>query len=92
MRCASPGKNRKCWIPAMLRQWWRRLADFYDEMYQAPYRRMAKRAQQRQEDLFRLMVMSETLGIPNPVSFYTLELMPFLLLTRCHEWPPSSER
>jgi len=69
----------------MIRQWWRALAGFYDEMYQAPYRRIERRARRRRDDLFRLMVMSESLGVPNPVSFYTLELVPFML-EDFHEW------
>ena len=69
----------------MLRYWLRRLNDFYDEVYQAPYRRLERRARRRQEDLFRLMVMSESLGVPNPVSFYTLELLPFML-EDFHQW------
>ena len=69
----------------MLRYWLRRLKDFYDEVYQAPYRRLERRARRRQEDLFRLMVMSESLGVPNPVSFYTLELLPFML-EDFHQW------
>ncbi len=69
----------------MVRQWLRRLHDFYDEVYQAPYRRMERRARRRQEDMFRLMVMSESLGVPNPVSFYTLELLPFML-EDFHDW------
>lgn len=69
----------------MVRAWLKRLSDFYDEVYQAPYRRMERRARRRQEDMFRLMVMSESLGVPNPVSFYTLELLPFML-EDFHEW------
>ena len=69
----------------MIRQGFRRLLAFYDEMYQAPYRRIERRAQRRRDDLFRLMVLSESLGVPNPAAFYTLELVPFML-EDFHEW------
>ena len=32
-----------------------------------------------------LFVFSEMLGVPNPATYYTLELQP-LLLERFHEW------
>ena len=69
----------------MIREGLRRLFVFYDEMYQAPYRRIERRAQRRRDDLFRLMVLSESLGVPNPAAFYTLELVPFML-EDFHEW------
>ena len=69
----------------MLRRLFRGISQFYEETYQAPYRRIERRARRRQEDLFRLMVLSESLGVPNPVSFYTLELVPFML-EDFHEW------
>ncbi len=62
-----------------------RIDAFYAAWYEAPYRRMARRRQRRQEDLFRLLVMSEALGIPNPASYYTLELLPFVL-EDFHDW------
>jgi hypothetical protein len=62
-----------------------RLAALYDDWYDAPYRRIAARALRREQDLFQLLVMSEALGIPNPASYYALELMPFLL-EDFHAW------
>ena len=56
-----------------------------DEFYKAPYRREFARAAREEDDLFTLLVASETLGIPNPTSFYTLELMP-LLYDEFHAW------
>ncbi len=32
-----------------------------------------------------LLVFSESMGIPNPASYYTLELLP-ILYDRFHEW------
>ena len=51
----------------------------------APYRGMVARAKREQDDLFMLMVFSEMMGVPNPATYYTLELQP-ILLERFHEW------
>lgn len=63
----------------------RAFASGLDEFYKAPYRREFARAAREEDDLFTLLVASETLGIPNPASFYTLELMP-LLYDEFHAW------
>jgi hypothetical protein len=71
---------------------WDRLAgamhafsDGLGEFYAAPYRRTFARAAREEEDLFMLLVFSESMGVPNPASFYTLELLP-LLYDRFHDW------
>ena len=56
-----------------------------DEFYTAPYRRTFAKAQQEEDDLFMLLVMSEALGVPNPASYYTLELLP-LIYEDVHAW------
>ncbi|APT91890.1 DNA helicase [Corynebacterium phocae] len=56
-----------------------------NDYYQAPYRASFAKAQQQEDDLFMLLVMSEALGIPNPASFYTLELLP-LIYEDFHAW------
>lgn len=48
-----------------------------DEFYHAPYRRSLTRAYKDEEDFFMLLIFAESLGLDNPVSFYTLELQPF---------------
>lgn len=55
------------------------------EFYVAPYRRTFARAQRDEEDLFMMIVMAEMLGVPNPVSYYTVELLP-VMYDRFHEW------
>lgn len=62
-----------------------RINDGLYEFYVAPYRRSFLRAQRDEDDLFMLMVFAETLGIPNPAGFYTLELLP-VIYDRFHEW------
>lgn len=64
---------------------WRQIKQFYNEMYFVPYRQTMRREIQNEEDVFKLIAFSEMLGIPNPVSYYTLELLPFML-EDFHEW------
>ncbi|MGB2078369.1 MAG: cory-CC-star protein [Vibrio sp.] len=56
-----------------------------EEFYHAPYRRSLTRAYRDEEDFFMLLIFAESLGMDNPVSFYTLELQPFFLES-FHEW------
>ncbi len=55
------------------------------EFYVAPYRRSFARAQRDEDDLFMLLVFAESMGVPNPAAFYTLELLP-VVYDRFHEW------
>jgi hypothetical protein len=55
------------------------------EFYEAPHRSALARAKRDEDDLFMLLVFSEMMGIPNPASYYTLELLP-VLYERFHEW------
>ncbi len=66
-------------------RWWARLSAALGEFYAAPYRRTFARAQRDEDDLFMLLVYSEALGLPNPATWYTLELMP-VLYERFHAW------
>lgn len=56
-----------------------------NEFYAGPYRAVFTKARQQEDDLFMLLVVGEALGIPNPVSFYTLELLP-LVYEDFHAW------
>lgn len=64
-----------------LSQVWAGLQDFYS----GPYRQTFARARQQEDDLFMVIVMSEALGVPNPVSYYTIELLP-AVYDQFHEW------
>lgn len=55
------------------------------EFYVSPYRGVVARARRDQDDLFMLLVYSDLMGVPNPASYYTLELQP-ILMERFHEW------
>ena len=55
------------------------------DYYITPYRRSFGRAQRDEEDLFMMLVFAESLGIPNPAAYYTMELLPEVY-DRWHEW------
>lgn len=55
------------------------------EFYHAPYRQTLTRAHRDEQDLFMLLMFAESLGVPNPMTWYTLELQP-LLMEEFHEW------
>lgn len=63
----------------------RRAREIYEGVYMAPYRSTIHREYLKQRDLFLLLGFSDLLGVPNPVSFYTLELYPELI-DQFHEW------
>ncbi|WP_052383850.1 cory-CC-star protein [Litchfieldella xinjiangensis] len=65
--------------------WLRQARFFAEEAYSARYRGAIARARRDEDDLFMLMVFSEVMGVPNPASYYTLELQP-LMLERFHDW------
>jgi hypothetical protein len=62
-----------------------RLVELIREFYVAPHRGAAARARRDEDDLFMLLVFAQAMGVPNPVSYYTLELLP-LLYDRFHDW------
>lgn len=64
---------------------WQAIAQGLAEYYRAPYRQLLAREARDRDDLFRLLVFSEALGIPNPATPYTLELMP-LIWDDFHDW------
>lgn len=55
------------------------------EMYAGPYRRTFARARQDEDDLFMVIVLAEALGVPNPASYYTAELLP-VIYDQVHDW------
>lgn len=63
----------------------RAFRDLYEALYMAPYRSQIRREHARQQDLFLLLTTSDLLGVPNPVEFYTLELLPEVM-EQFHDW------
>jgi hypothetical protein len=64
---------------------WRRFNELYDQLFLVGYRSVVARERRDEEELFLLLCFSDMLGVPNPVSYYTLELLP-ALLERFHQW------
>lgn len=62
-----------------------RAGELLNEFYEARHRGALARERREEDDLFMLLVFSEMMGIPNPASYYTLELLPFVY-ERFHEW------
>lgn len=62
-----------------------RLRELVREFYEVRHRGALARERRQEDDLFMLLVFSEMMGIENPASYYTLELLP-LLYDRFHDW------
>jgi hypothetical protein len=62
-----------------------RFAELVREFYEVRHRGALARERRQEDDLFMLLVFSEMMGIENPASYYTLELLP-LFYERFHEW------
>lgn len=59
--------------------------DLYDQTMRLGHDAEIKRELRTQDDLFMFLCFSEMMGIPNPVTYYTLELYP-ILITEFHQW------
>ena len=70
---AESGRRAGLW--AELRWRARSAREIYEGIYVAPYRSAIQREYLRQRDLFLVLGISDMLGVPSPVSFYTLELL-----------------
>lgn len=77
------GRPRAIW--KSIRRRLRAARQIYEGLYVAPYRAAIHREYLRQHDLFLLLSVSDLLGVPNPVAFYTLELYPELI-EQFHQW------
>ncbi len=63
----------------------KKLIDGYDQAISLSHQAEIKRELRDEDDLFLLMCFSELLGIPNPVSYYTMELYP-VQMEKFHQW------
>ena len=68
-----------------LRKRFARLSALVHEFYEGRHRGALARERRQEDDLFMLLVFAESMGIENPASYYTLELLP-LVYDRFHEW------
>ncbi len=80
-----PAEPRQRAAVGRVRRILRRVRYYAEEYYNAPYRATIARARRDEDDLFMLLVFSEMMGVPNPASYYTMELQP-LLMERFHDW------
>ena len=80
---AECGRRAALWAELRCRA--RSAREIYEGIYIAPYRGTIHREYLRQRDLFLVLGISDMLGVPSPVSFYTLELLPDLI-DGFHEW------
>ena len=84
-RDAETEAGRRAALLAALRCRLQSAREIYEGVYIAPYRSTIHREYLRQRDLFLVLGISDMLGVPSPVSFYTLELLPDLI-DGFHEW------
>ena len=61
------------------------LMNIYEQMYRLSNKRVVLKEIRKQDDLFLTMILSEQLGVENPVIWHMLELYPFLL-DQMHDW------
>ena len=71
--------------PAQLLDAFKKMSRGMEEFYVSPYRATFAQAQREEDDLFMMLVLSEALGVPNPASYYTIELLP-VMYERVHDW------
>ena len=84
-RAADSEFGRRAALWAALRCRLRSAREIYEGIYVAPYRSAIHREYLEQRDLFLVLGISDMLGVPSPVSFYTLELLPDLI-DSFHDW------
>ena len=65
--------------------WWRRFRTGVEEFYAGPYRATLRRARREEDDLFRLVVLAEALGVPDPAAYWSAELLP-ATYADFHDW------
>lgn len=78
-------ENDKRPLPQRIRDGWKTFNEIYDGVFFAPYRSAVAREKRDKEEVFMLLCFSDMIGIPNPVNYYTLELLPYMY-EKFHEW------
>jgi len=61
------------------------IVNLYEQIFVSTNERTLLKEIQKQDDLFLTMVLSEQLGVENPIIWHMLELYPFLL-DQMHDW------
>jgi hypothetical protein len=81
----STARTDKKMPPSKISDVWQTVQELATVFYTAPYRGAVARAKRDEDDLFMLFIFSEMMGVPNPATYYTLELQP-ILMEQFHEW------
>lgn len=68
-----------------LRDLYRRLEELNEEFFVSKWRAGLQKEAARQQDTLMAMLFLEALGIPNPASYYSLELYPEFV-EEFHRW------
>jgi len=64
---------------------WAAFSQGLSDFYAGPYRRTFARSQRDEDDHFMLVVLAESLGVPDPAAYYTAELLP-AVYEDFHDW------
>lgn len=78
-------------VGPLVRSWrrsvaaWRRVEEFHQQVFDARWGHARKREAQDQQDTLRALLLTETLGVDNPVAYETLDLIPYMI-TDLHKW------
>ncbi len=67
------------------RELYRRIEELHDDYFVGRWRSGLQREASRQQDALMAMLFLETLGVPNPTSYYALELYPEFVES-FHRW------
>lgn len=62
-----------------------RLSDLLNRLYFMKYGSVLRGEIREIDDFFMILTFSELMGIPNPFSFYLLEMLPELM-PKFHDW------
>lgn len=64
---------------------WAAFSKGLNEFYAGPYRKAFGVARRDEDDHFMLVVLAESLGVPDPAAYYTAELLP-AVYEDFHDW------
>ena len=80
---AGPGRPSRAWRRIV--RAWRRFEDFHQQVFEARWGHARTREARTQQDTLRALLLTETLGVDNPVAYETLDLIPYMVAD-LHEW------
>ena len=80
---AGSGRFGRAWRRTV--RAWRRVEDFHQQVFEARWGRAREREARTQQDTLRALLLTESLGVDNPVAYETLDLIPYMVAD-LHEW------